>query len=160
MLYSSFIHNGSRHDIRTMLHYHNCHRVYAAFGSSDRELLRDGSVSIATYGCSIPSRWHSSGSSSYKERKGASVDKPSIELSAKALHAWISKPTSLLREVLSGLSDGGLFYTSDVSMRLLLAFTIHGGGDVHAMQAAALSRGAEDAIAPAAPSGVAALSNY
>ena len=46
-------------------------------------------------------------------------------------------------------------------MRLLLAFTTHGGGDVHAMQAAALSRGAEDAIAPAAPaSGVAALSNY
>ena len=97
----------------------------------------------------------------YKERKGAAVDKPSIELSAKALHAWISKPTSLLREVLSGLSDGGAFYTSEVSLRLLLAFTIHGGGDVHAMQAAALSRGAEDAITPAVPvSGVAALSQY
>ena len=46
-------------------------------------------------------------------------------------------------------------------MRLLLAFTNHGGGDVHAMQAAALSRGAEDAITPAVPgSDVAALSHY
>ena len=97
----------------------------------------------------------------YKEKKGASVDKGAIEHSAKALHAWITKPTSLLREVLSGLSDGGLFYTSEVSMRLLLAFTTHGGGDVHAMQAAALSRGAEDAISPAVPgSNVAALSHY
>ena len=64
----------------------------------------------------------------------------SIEKAAVHVHEWMGKP-SLLREVLSGLSDGGGFFTADVSMLVLDAFIQHGAGDVSAMKTAATARG-------------------
>ena len=74
----------------------------------------------------------------------------SCEKAAVYVHEWMGKP-SLLREVLSGLSDGGGFFTADVSLRVLDAFIQHGGGDVGSMKTAAAARGGvHDAPTPKA----------
>ena len=75
--------------------------------------------------------------------KGSTTTGPTreaIEVSAKALHKWLSQSESLLREVLDAFSVGGLFYTADVTRRLLQAFVEHGGGDEASLVAAACTR--------------------
>ena len=98
----------------------------------------------------------------YYANKPVSVADPeAIEASAKVLHAWLSKPETILREVLFAMSDGGIFFTAEVTIMVSEAFVLHCGGEEAAMVAAALARGV-DPIASALPAGSGAglLSNF
>ena len=87
-------------------------------------------------------------------RPGAVVNKDAIEAAAKFFHAWLSRPETELKEVLCALSDGGGFFTAEVTIEVAEAFVAHGGGDEAAMVIAAHARGV-NAIVTTAPSATA-----
>ena len=98
---------------------------------------------------------------SYANKRGSVANPESIEASAKFLHAWLSKSETILREVLFAMSDGGIFFTAEVTIKVTEAFVSHGGGDEAAMGIAAHARGV-DPIVSALPTGseVGLLSTY
>jgi hypothetical protein len=84
----------------------------------------------------------------YANKPGAVVNPEAIDAAAKYFHAWLSKGETELKAVLLALSDGGGYFTAEVSMRVAGAFVAHGGGDEVSMISAAQARGATPIIAP------------
>ena len=46
------------------------------------------------------------------------------------MHEWLSKPSSVLRGLLSFLSAGGVYYSASCAEKTGRAFVEHGGGHV------------------------------
>ena len=74
---------------------------------------------------------------------------------AAAVHAWLSQPSSPLRNVIALLSAGGLFYVAQCYEKGTQAWLSAGGGTLDAMQAAMTAR--RSALRVARPDGYGGL---
>ena len=77
----------------------------------------------------------------YNNKPGSTINHAAIETAAKFFHRWLTNKRTILREGLIAMSDGGVFYRAEVTVRLSEAFAAHCGGDEALMVAAALARG-------------------
>jgi hypothetical protein len=48
-----------------------------------------------------------------------------VEIDARAVHAWLVREQSVLRNFLSAVSDGGVFFTSNVHSKTAVAYVKH-----------------------------------
>ena len=72
-----------------------------------------------------------------RPRADAPPSRAELELSAEAVHAWLSRSTGQLRWFMSASSVGGLFFVAQCHEAVARGFVQCGGGSLESMKAAA-----------------------